>query len=282
MNTVKTGMLMAVLTILMVLAGSALGGRGGMQMAFMMALLMNFFSYWFSDKIVLAMYRAKEVNRNEYPELFSLVERLTQTAGIPMPKLYVTPQPVPNAFATGRSPQHAAIAVTTGITQLLSREELEGVLAHEIAHIRNRDILIGTIAATMAGAITMLARIAQWGMIFGGMGGRDDRDRNSGGLGAIVMMIVAPIAAMLIQMAISRSREYKADQAGANICGRPLGLANALQKLEDYSLRIPMEGGTPATAHMFIVNPFRGKDIFALFSTHPPVAERIKRLKEMK
>jgi len=277
-NTFKTGMLMATLTALLVVAGSALGGPRGAIFAFIFALVMNFGSYWYSDKIVLKMYRGREISRDEMPQVFSMVERLTRQAGLPMPKLYLTPQPEPNAFATGRDPEHAAIAVTTGITQLLDKEELEGVLAHEIAHIKNRDILISTLAATMAGAITMLASIARWGMLFGGLGSDDDE---GGGLGAIVMMIVAPLAAMLIQMAISRAREYKADQAGAAICGRPQGLASALQKLEDCARRRPMAQATPATAHMFIINPLRGKRMAALFSTHPPTEERVKRLREL-
>ena len=278
MNTFKTGMLMAVLTALLVLAGSALGGRGGAIFAFIFALLMNFGSYWFSDKIVLKMYRGREIGRDEFPQLFGMVERLSRRAGLPMPRIYLTPQPEPNAFATGRDPRHAAIAVTSGITQLLDDQELEGVLSHEIAHIKNRDILISSIAAALAGAITMLASIARWGLIFGGLGSDDD---DGGGLAAIVMMIMAPLAAMLIQMAISRAREYQADRVGAGVCGHPRGLASALEKLEDYARRRPMSQATPATAHMFIVNPLRGKSMAALFSTHPPTEERVKRLREL-
>lgn len=278
MNTFKTGLLMAILTTLLVVAGNALGGRNGAMIFFIFALLMNFGSYWFSDKIVLKMYRGREVTRNDAPELYEMVERLTKQANLPMPKVYITPQAEPNAFATGRDPHHAAVAVTSGITQILDKQELEGVLAHEIAHIKNRDILISTIAATMAGAITMLASIARWGLIFGGMGSDDD---DGGGLAAIVMMIVAPLAAMLIQMAISRSREYQADEVGAGICGKPMGLANALTKLENSARRYPMQQATPATAHMFIVNPLRGKDLASLFSTHPPTEERVKRLREL-
>ncbi len=278
MNTVKTGALMAVLTALLVIAGSAMAGRGGAMFAFVLAIIMNFSSYWFSDKIVLKMYKGRQIGRSDYPEIYDMVERLTRKAGLPMPKVYITPQQEPNAFATGRDPEHAAIAVTSGITQLLSKDELEGVISHEIAHIKNRDILISSIAATMAGAITMLASMARWGLIFGGFGGDDDDD--GGVFGAIIMMIVAPLAAMLIQMAISRAREYKADQVGGGICGHPLSLANALQKLEGYAKRMPMRQATPATAHMFIINPLRGQALASLFSTHPPTEERVKRLRE--
>ncbi len=278
MNQAKTFGLMALLSILLVLAGSSIGVQGGAMFAFMLALIMNGGSYWFSDKIVLKMYRARPIEQREMPELFQMVQGLSQRAQLPMPKLYVIPQETPNAFATGRDPQHAAVAVTTGILQLLSHDELEGVISHELAHVKNRDILIGTIAATLAGAITMLASFARFAAFFGGLG-RDDDD-GGGIIGLIAMMILATLAAMLIQMAISRSREYKADADGAGISARPLSLANALESLENYSRRIPMRKATPATAHMFILNPLTGGGIAGLFSTHPPVAERVKKLKE--
>lgn len=277
MNTMKTFLLMGLLTVLLVIAGGFLGGKGGMMMAFLFAVVMNFGSYWFSDKIVLKMYKAQEVTREEQPWLFQMTEELAQRGGIPMPKLYVVPSDQPNAFATGRNPQHAAVAVTQGIVRILSRDELRGVIAHELAHIKHRDILIGTIAATAAGAISMIANMAQWAMIFGG--GRSD-DRGGNPIGAIVMMIVAPIAALLIQMAISRSREFLADEGGAQMAGNPLSLSNALQKLDLASKQIPMNA-TPATAHMFIVSPLTGKGFASLFSTHPPVEERVARLEAM-
>ncbi len=270
---------MAALTILLVLAGGSLGGAGGATIAFTLALVMNVGSYWFSDKIVLKMYKARPVERSEMPELFDMVQRLSQRAQLPMPKLYIIPQENPNAFATGRNPQHAAVAVTSGILQLLSKDELEGVLSHELAHVKNRDILIGTIAATLAGAITMLATMARWAAIFGGGGGGDDDD-GGGIVGLLVMMILAPLAAMLIQMAISRSREYKADSDGARISTRPVSLANALQSLEGYTEKLPLRQANPSTAHMFIVNPLRSGGIAGLFSTHPPILERVKRLKQ--
>jgi heat shock protein HtpX len=279
-NTLKTVFFMTLLTILFMLIGGMLGGRNGMMFAFIFALGMNFFSYWFSDKIVLSMYRAKEVNESEAPELYSIVRNLAQKGGLPMPKVYIIQNPAPNAFATGRNPRNAAVAVTTGILQLLNRDELEGVLAHELAHIHGRDILIGTIAATFAGAIMMLADWARWAMIFGG--GRDDEEGGSplGAIGAIVAMIIAPIAALLIQMAISRSREYLADQRGAALCGNPVALANALRKIAYGVEKMPMDA-KPATAHMFIMNPLTGRNLMNLFSTHPPVEERIRRLEKM-
>ncbi len=277
MNSMKTVGLMTLLTVLLVLVGNYLGGGGGAQIFFMFALVMNLGSYWFSDKIVLKMYKAQEVTRENHPELVGMVEKLARNAEIPNPKVYITPQQTPNAFATGRNPSHAAVAVTQGILQTLSSQELEGVLAHELAHVKNRDILIGTIAATIAGAITMLASIARWGALFGGFGGDDD---DGGGMGAIVMMILAPMAAMLIQMAISRSREYQADASGAKICGAPLNLANALQKLDARAKQTPMDAN-PATAHMFIVNPLSGRSMMKFFSTHPPMPERVKRLQEI-
>ena len=278
MNTAKTAALMVGLTVLLVFAGGALGGQGGMIFAFVFALAMNGFSYWFSDKIVLKMYRAKEATEHEAPVLYDVVRDLAMRANMPMPKVYLIPDDAPNAFATGRNPNHAAVAATTGILRLLSREELTGVMAHELAHVRNRDILIGTVAATIAGAISLLGSMAQWAMIFGG--GRSDDDDGGGIVGLIAMMIIAPIAAMLIQMAISRSREYQADATGARLCGNPMWLASALRKLEAGSKRIPMNA-SPATAHMFIVNPLRGGGVAKLFSTHPPMDDRVARLEKM-
>ena len=279
MNTTKTVILMVGLTVLLVLIGGAFGGRQGMIMAFMFASVMNMVSYWFSDKIVLRMYNAREATEAEAPMLYSVTRDLAMKMNMPMPKVYVIPSEAPNAFATGRNPNHAAVAATEGIMRLLSREELSGVMAHELGHVRNRDILIGTIAATIAGAISMLAHMAQWAMIFGG--GRRDDDEGAGGMiGGIAMIILAPIAAALIQMAISRSREYEADATGARICGNPLYLANALRKLDAGSKRIPMQAN-PATAHMFIVNPLHGGWFTKLFSTHPPMEERIARLEAM-
>ncbi len=279
MNGLKTIMLMMLLTLLLVFGGAALAGRSGMTIALIIAFAMNFISYFFSDKIVLKMYRAQEVTEAEAPVLYRIVRRLSQKAGIPMPKVYIIPDMSPNAFATGRSPQHAAVAATEGIMQLLTEEELSGVMAHELTHVMHRDILIGTVAATIAGAISYLAQMAQWAMIFGG-GRRDDNDGGSP-VASLVMMIVAPIAAMLIQMAISRSREYSADEGGARLNGNPLALANALRKLAKGSQMIPMHA-TPATSHMMIVNPFRGGGIVNLFSTHPPIEERIARLESMR
>ena len=280
MNTVKTIGLMVFMTLLLVFVGAAIGGRSGMIFAFAMATIMNFGSYWFSDKIVLRMYRAQPVTEAEAPELYAIVRTLVQKAGLPMPKVYIIPEEAPNAFATGRNPEHAVVAVTQGIMRILSREELSGVLAHELAHIRHRDMLTGTIVATIAGAISMLAQMAQWAMLFGG-GSRRNDDEGGSPIAALVMMIVAPIAAMLVQMAISRTREYDADAGGAKIAGNPSGLANALLKLEKGNQVIPMEDAKPATAHMFIVNPLHGGGLMNLFSTHPPIAERVKRLNEM-
>jgi heat shock protein HtpX len=276
MNTMRTFLLMGLMTVLVVVVGNLLGGQNGMIMAFAFAVIMNFGAYWFSDKLVLRKYNAQEITRADSPELFSLVEELAGRAELPMPRVYIVPDEQPNAFATGRNPSHAALAVTQGILRTLSRDELRGVLGHELAHIKNRDMLTGTVAATMAGAISMIANIAQWGMIFGG---RSD-DREGGGLGGIVMMIVAPIAAMMIQMAISRSREFVADEGGAKIGGNPLGLANALRKLEQKAREIPMEA-SPATAHIFTVSPLSGGGLMKLFSTHPPIEERIARLEAM-
>jgi heat shock protein HtpX len=278
MNTLKTTFLLGLLTVILVLAGGAIGGRGGMTFALIMAIGMNFVSYWFSDKIVLAMYGAQPVTEREYPEFYGMVRQLATHAALPMPKVYVIPSDTPNAFATGRNPEHAAVAATTGILRILSRDELTGVMAHELAHVKNRDILISTIAATVAGAITYLAHMAQWTAIFGG--GRDRDDEGGGLLSVLVMAIVAPLAAMLIQMAISRSREFEADKGGASFSGNPLYLAGALRKLEMANRQIPMEAN-PATAHMFIVNPLTGGGLMSLFSTHPPIEERIKRLEAM-
>ena len=278
MNTLKTTFLMALLTVLLVTAGGALGGEGGMMMAFVFALVMNGVSYWFSDKIVLRMYGAKEIGSGEAPKLHRIVQELTLRAKMPMPKLYLIPQEAPNAFATGRDERHAAVAVTEGILRILDEAELRGVLAHELSHIKNRDILVGTIAAAMAGAISMLANMAHWGMIFGGRGSNDREGGHP--IVALAMIIIAPLAAMLVQMAISRSREFGADATGAAISGDPLSLAKALRKLQLGAERIPMEAN-PATAHMFIVNPLTGGGLMTLFSTHPPMEERIRRLEKM-
>ncbi|NJD92418.1 MAG: zinc metalloprotease HtpX [Geobacter sp.] len=281
MNRLKTTLLLSLLTVLMVIMGSAIGGRSGMVFAFVMALGMNFFSYWFSDKIVLRMYGAQEVGEHDYPDFYGMVRRLAQQAGLPMPKVYIIPEESPNAFATGRNPRHAAVAATQGILRILTPEELEGVMAHELAHVQNRDILVSTIAATFAGAISMLGNMLQWGAMFGA-GRSDDEDSGAGGLiGSLAMAIIAPIAAMLIQMAVSRSREYLADEAGARICGRPRALANALRKLHSASQMIPMQEARPASAHLFIVNPLTGGGLASLFSTHPPMEERIARLEAM-
>jgi heat shock protein HtpX len=282
MNQFKTFFLMLVLTVLFILVGTAIGGRSGAIYAFIFAALMNFFSYWFSDKIVLRMYGAKEVSQSEAPELYGIVAELTSKASLPMPKVYIMENDTPNAFATGRNPQHAAVAVTTGILRILSRDELMGVIGHELSHIQHRDILISTIAATMAGAISVLASMARWGAMFGGFRSDDDEGGGGGGGNIIVVLIVsifASIAAMLIQMAISRSREYLADEGGAHL-SNPLSLAKALEKLEMASQRIPMNAN-PSTAHLFIVNPLRGGGVLSLFSTHPPIEERIARLEEM-
>ncbi len=277
MNTLKTAFLLTLLTGLFLFIGGMLGGKAGMTIAFTFALLMNFGSYFFSDKIALSMYRAKEVTKEEAPELYEIVEFLTQRANLPMPKLYIIPQEAPNAFATGRNPSHSAVAVTEGALRLLSKEELMGVLGHELGHIKHRDILISTIASTIASTIMFVADMIKWAAIFGGLG-RDDEDSNP--IVLIAMAIIAPFAAMLIQLAISRSREYDADKAGAEYSGNPLFLANALEKLDAYARNLPFRG-SPATENLFIVNPFKGKNFMSLFSTHPPIEERIKRLKDM-
>jgi len=274
-NTLKTTFLLGALTGLLMLFGQIFGGRAGMIFAFGFAVIMNFGSYWFSDKIVLAMYRAKPVSEGDDPELYSIVRNLASRAGLPMPRVYRIPQATPNAFATGRNPGHAVVAVTDGIRQLLTAEELSGVIGHELAHIGHRDILISSIAATLAGAIMMLASMARWAFIFGG--GRDD-DNNP--LAALAMAILAPVAAVVIQMAVSRSREFQADATGARIAGNPNHLAAALEKLSMASKRIPM-AASPATSHMFIVKPFTGKSFLELFSTHPPVEKRVERLRQM-
>jgi heat shock protein HtpX len=278
MNNIKTLFLLVTLTLILIWAGAALGGKQGMTIAFIFALGMNFFAYWFSDKIVLKMYGAKEVTESEAHELYSIVRRLAQKAEIPMPRVYMINQDQPNAFATGRNPQHAAVAVTTGIMRILSKEELQGVIGHELAHVKHRDILISTIAATIAGAISFLAQMAQWALIFGGH--RGDDDEGGSPIAALIMMIVGPIAAMIVQMAISRSREYAADEGGAKIAGNPRYLSGALKKLHLASQKIPMNAN-PATSHMFIVNPLSGGGIVKLFSTHPPIEERISRLESM-
>lgn len=275
-NTFKTAFLLTALTLLLMFFGRAFGGQNGMIMALVLAGVMNFVAYFYSDKIALAIYRAQPVTREELPRVYTVVERLTQKVGLPMPKIFVVPTDSPNAFATGRNPAHASVAVTQGILDLLNDEELEGVLAHELGHVNNRDILISSVAATIAGAITMLASMGRWAMIFGGYG-RDDRERGGGGLAGLIMLIVAPIAASLIQLAVSRSREYHADETGARFTGNPYALASALAKLDGYSRRLPM-AATPSTAHLFIIQPVFGMNFGNLFSTHPPVAKRIERL----
>ncbi len=279
-NMFKTAFLLTAMTLLLMLIGRAFGGQNGMFLALAFAAVMNFVSYFYSDKIALAMYRAQPATREELPRAYAAVERLTQKIGIPMPKIYVIPTESPNAFATGRNPSHASVAVTHGILGLLNDEELEGVLAHELGHVNNRDILISSVAATLAGAITMIASMGRWAMIFGGYGGRssrDDRGGAGGGLAGLLMLFVAPIAATMIQLAVSRSREYQADATGAHFTGNPYALASALQKLDAYSRRVPMQA-SPSTAHLFIIQPLLGINFGGLFSTHPPIAKRIERL----
>ncbi|HAR96431.1 MAG TPA: zinc metalloprotease HtpX [Deltaproteobacteria bacterium] len=278
MNQAKTFFLMVVLTIIFVALGSMIGGKNGATIALAVALLMNFVSYWFSDRIVLAMYGARQVTEHEAPNLYNMVASLCQKASLPMPRLYMIESDSPNAFATGRNPENGVVAVTTGIMRLLSREELEGVLAHELSHIKNRDILVQTVAASLAGAITWLGNIARFSMFFGG--GRDD-SRGGNIFSVIIFSMLAAFAAMLIQLAISRSREYLADEGGAHLSGNPLYLASALKRLQQGVAYRPMEGANPSTAHMFIVNPFSARGVLALFSTHPPMEERIRRLEEM-
>jgi heat shock protein HtpX len=276
MNMFKTTMLLTALTAILMIFGNLIGGHNGMFVAFVIAGVMNFASYWFSDKIVLKMYRAQPVEEKDAPVLYRIVKRLTEKNNMPMPKVYIIPEESPNAFATGRDPKHAAVAATNGILRILDEHELEGVMAHELMHVAHRDTLISTIAATFAGAISYLANIAQWTAMFGG--NRDDEDRGNV-VGTIIIAVVAPIAAMIIQMAISRSREYAADQGAGELCGRPQSLADALQKLQQGAMRTPLTHGTPATSSLFIVNPFHG-GIAGLFSTHPPMEKRIERLHE--
>ena len=280
-NVLKTGFLLAVLTCLVVLVGQAIGGQQGMFIALIMALGMNFFSYWFSDRIVLAMYRAQPIDEASAPDLYRMVRNLVTRAQIPMPKVYVIPTDTPNAFATGRNPEHGAVAVTEGIMRILNREEIEGVIAHELSHIKNRDTLIMTIAAALAGAITYLAHMAQFAAIFGGSRRDSEEEGHGGGMfGALALAILAPIAAMLVQLAISRAREFHADATGAQIAGRPFGLASALEKLDQASKALPMDA-SPSTAHLFIVNPLSGGMLRSLFSTHPSTEERVARLRAM-
>jgi heat shock protein HtpX len=280
-NVFKTGLLLAVLTAMLVLIGGAIGGQQGMVIAFVIALGMNFVSYWFSDKMVLAAYGAQPIDEAAAPGLYAIVRRLATRAGIPMPRVYLVPSETPNAFATGRNPEHAVVAVTEGIMRILDEDELEGVLAHELSHVKNRDILISTIAATLAGAITYLAHMAQWAAMFGGRS-RDDEEGGSNPIAMILLAILAPIAAALVQMAVSRSREFQADATGAQVAGRSWGLAKALEKLQMANQAMPMADATPATAHLFIVNPLSGETLMRLFSTHPPLEERIARLRAMR
>ena len=278
-NVFKTAILLALLTAMLVLLGGAVGGRQGMLIAFFLAMVMNFVSYWWSDKIVLSMYGAQPIEEAQAPGLYGMVHRLASKARIPMPRVYMIPSDQPNAFATGRNPQHAVVAVTEGIMRILDDDELEGVLAHELAHVANRDVLIGTIAATLAGAITYLAHMAQWAAFMGG--GRHDDDDSPSPIAMILMAVVAPIAAMLVQLAVSRSREFQADATGARLAGRTWGLSKALEKLEMAAHQVPMQAN-PATAHLFIVNPLSGQSLMRLFSTHPPIEERIARLRAMR
>lgn len=277
MNYLKTTVLLAALTVLLILAGNALGGTNGAILAFVLALGINFISYWYSDKIILKMYGANEVSERDAPQLHGIVRNLTQRMSLPMPRVYIIPMEAPNAFATGRNPEHAAVAVTKGILDILNTDELEGVLAHELAHVQHRDILISTIAATIAGAITILASIARFSAIFG-IGGRDE---NNNIVGLLAMAILAPIAAALIQLAVSRSREYHADEGGARISRKPLALASALEKLEAYSKRRPMQRASTSTAHLFIVNPLTKEGFASLFRTHPSTEDRVRRLRSM-
>jgi len=277
MNQLKTVLLLGILTGLLIIIGGAIGGEGGMIIAFFFAIVMNFFSYWFSDKIVLKIYKAKELSESDAPKLFYIVRKLTTKVGLPMPKIYLIPNPAPNAFATGRNPEHAAVAVTKGLLDMLNEEELEGVIGHELSHVGHRDILISSVSATIAGAVIILARMAMFAGIFGGFG---ENDRNNNIFVMLLFAILAPIAASIIQLAISRSREFYADQGSAKLTANPNGLISALRKLESGNKRIPM-AANPTTAHMFIVSPFLGKGMASLFSTHPPMKERIDRLEKM-
>jgi heat shock protein HtpX len=279
-SMIKTTILLAALTGLIMLIGGMLGGRGGLEIAFVFAIGMNFFSYWFSDKMVLKAYGAKPLDATNAPELYSIVNELANAANIPMPKLYMIESDTPNAFATGRNPKHAAVAVTRGIMRICTREELKGVIGHELSHVLNRDILISTIAATLAGVVMMIGTMARWGAMFGGFGGRDENGRGGGIIELLAMAILAPLAATMIQLAISRTREYQADASGAHLTHNPLLLANALRKLESANERMPMDA-SQATAHMFIVNPLSAGGLSRLFSTHPPIEERIRRLEQM-
>ncbi|MGA7877654.1 MAG: zinc metalloprotease HtpX [Desulfoferrobacter sp.] len=281
-NKLRTTLLLAVLTALIIFIGRLFGGSQGMVIAFVLAAVMNLGSYWFSDKIVLAMYRAQPLDEQQAPEIYRIVRELASQANIPMPKVYLIPQDTPNAFATGRNPQHAVVAVTEGLWRLLTPDEIRGVLAHELGHVKNRDILISSIAATLAGVVMILANMARWAAIFGGFRGSDEDEGGGGIIGLLVTAILAPIAAMLIQMAISRSREYLADETGAKLSHSPESLASALEKLARASQRLPMHDARPETAHMFIVNPLSGKSLANLFSTHPPIEERIRRLRSMR
>ncbi|HSR16552.1 MAG TPA: zinc metalloprotease HtpX [Ignavibacteriaceae bacterium] len=276
MNMLKTVFLMTAMMIIFLLVGYLLGGSTGMTIAFIFSLIMNFGTYWFSDKIVLSIYKAKEVNRETAPKLYNLVEELASRANLPMPRVYVIEDATPNAFATGRNPQNAAVAATTGILKILDSNETAGVIAHELSHVKNRDILTGTIAATLVGTITYIAQMAGWALMFG----RNDDD-DGGGFSSLALLIVAPVAATLLQLAISRAREYSADEGGAEISGKPLSLASALAKLQAANKQKPIRSAAPATAHLFIVNPLSGSGIMKIFSTHPPVEERIKRLQEI-
>lgn len=279
MNTAKTVFLMTLMMVIFLLVGQLLGGTQGMTYALVLSVAMNLATYWFSDKIVLAMYRAREASESDEPRLYAILRNLTTQAQLPMPRVFIIPNEAPNAFAAGRNPNHANVVVTQGILKLLSQDEIEGVLGHELAHVKHRDILTGTVVATMVGTITFLARMAGWSMLFFG-GGRSDR-RGSSGLGELFLIIVAPLAAVLIQLAISRSREYAADEGGSRISHKPLSLANALRKLERGAERIPMKQASPASAHLFIINPLRGGGILSLFSTHPPIEARVERLERL-
>src|SRR5438477_10287360 len=282
MNTLKAAFWMVLLTVLLVLVGRVLAGTGGMIIFLAFAVVMNGVAYWFSDRIALASAQAREVSPAEAPMLHRLADRLAIQYHVPKPRVYVSPDPSPNAFATGRSPRHAAICVNEGLLRILDEEEVYGVLAHEFAHVRNRDILTSSVVAVLAGAITLIANVAQWGLMFGGYGGRDDREQGAGGaIVGLLMIILAPIAALLIQLAVSRSREYEADRTGAEVSGDPMALASALRKLERATQVVPSQTAQPAFAHLYIVNPLGGQSLAGLFSTHPPIEERIRRLEEL-
>ena len=283
MNNLKLVVLLALLTGLLITAGKAFGGNSGMMLMFVVSMGINFFSYWYSDKVVLKMYDAREVDIHTAPELVGMVANLARRAGMPMPRVYIIDTDAPNAFATGRDPEHAAVAVTSSLMRALTPQELEGVMAHELAHVKNRDTLISTLVASLAGAISMLANMAQWAAIFGAGRGNDEEDGGGGLIGSLFMIILAPMAAMLIQMGISRSREFLADETGAKMAGNPLALASALRKIEHYAMHRTMPQATPATSHMFIVNPFAGSGtwMLSLFSTHPPTDARVQKLQAL-